>query len=343
MYKYESNELELVFKCPICSSVNYEPEHFNVPDILSTNSPGLWSYVKCLDCESRYLNIRPREQYIYKAYQSYYTHYIGGIKHFIKRFFILSYIKSFVLPRKVSYFNKIFHFLFFLPMLDWFDSKTRHLRIIGCNQIEDLLDVGCGNGDFLELVRSANIDCVGCDFDSVAIKRARDRGLIVSQDSPINIVSKKGSNFSLITASHVLEHLYDPHSFFLECNISLKSKGFLWLQVPNSQSNGLSLFGKYWRGLEAPRHISIPSLKGLMILAQANNFEVYATPIVKSSAIYMGFSSIKAHIKFFKNARLAGDDEKVYMIILRSIKFFYLSLNPKKHQEFITIIFRKIS
>jgi len=71
-----------------------------------------------------------------------------------------------------------------------------------------VIDLGCGNGDFVELLAAQGIDVVGVDADPVAARYVRERGLsIVNQDvfaylNEIPAVSVDG-----IFASHLVEHL----------------------------------------------------------------------------------------------------------------------------------------
>jgi hypothetical protein len=49
----------------------------------------------------------------------------------------------------------------------------------------------------------------------------------------------------------------------------LNTGGVLIISLPNADSHVRFQFGKFWRGLEAPRHISIPTLNKLVSLLKA--------------------------------------------------------------------------
>jgi 2-polyprenyl-3-methyl-5-hydroxy-6-metoxy-1,4-benzoquinol methylase len=114
-------------------------------------------------------------------------------------------------------------------------------------------------------------------MDPVAAGVARSNGAeILAAD-----ISELGANceafFDAITLSHVIEHVHDPVDTLIRCHRMLKPGGYLWLETPNADSVGYELYGRYWRGLEPPRHLVIFNSAALeMTLARAG-FERIAT------------------------------------------------------------------
>ena len=68
-----------------------------------------------------------------------------------------------------------------------------------------LLDLGCGNGDYLFIARSAGWDVVGVDADSKAVSVASEKGIDVRLGN-IEILDPSKEQFDVITLSHVIEH-----------------------------------------------------------------------------------------------------------------------------------------
>jgi 2-polyprenyl-3-methyl-5-hydroxy-6-metoxy-1,4-benzoquinol methylase len=74
--------------------------------------------------------------------------------------------------------------------------------------------------------------------------------------------------------SHVLEHVHEPRDLLAKLKIAIKPGGVLLLTLPNALSPMRSHFGNNWRGLEAPRHISIPSELRLSKLLTEAGFSI---------------------------------------------------------------------
>jgi SAM-dependent methyltransferase len=63
------------------------------------------------------------------------------------------------------------------------------------------------------------------------------------------------ASFDLITAFHVLEHLPDPLGALRAMLGWLAPGGLMIVEVPNADGLGARLFGRYWSGLDFPRHL----------------------------------------------------------------------------------------
>src|SRR5207249_2132857 len=79
---------------------------------------------------------------------------------------------------------------------------------------------------------------------------------------------------SAVTMFHVLEHLYDPHSYLEEARGLLKPGGRLIVQVPNAACWQFLFLGRKWSGLDVPRHLWSFRPRDLDALLGRNGFEV---------------------------------------------------------------------
>lgn len=144
--------------------------------------------------------------------------------------------------------------------LEW-DHYMRHLPrpVPGRNR---LLDVGCGNGDFLLRAQHAGWTVHGLDFDPTAAGVARGRGLDVYvgtlEDSPF-----LEESFDVVTANQVVEHVHDPVAFLRACWRLVRPGGLLWIGTPNVTPPVAARFGPFWPMLEIPRHLTLFSLDSL--------------------------------------------------------------------------------
>lgn len=127
-----------------------------------------------------------------------------------------------------------------------------------------LLDVGFGNGAFLEMALAAGWDCAGVDMDPIVVRNAKAKGLNVRMGS-IDAFANYSEQFDVITISHVVEHLYSPIDALRLAHKLLKPGGRLWLDTPNIESLGHARYGRHWRGLEPPRHLVIFGPKSIRL------------------------------------------------------------------------------
>jgi len=118
------------------------------------------------------------------------------------------------------------------------DQSFRNLHRPGRG--ERLLDVGFGSGEFLEYAKTAGWEVAGVDPDPVSVESAVQRGLNVRHGG-VEAYADMPESFDVITMSHVIEHVHDPHETLKTIYRLLKPGGFLWLTTPNIQSLGHKL------------------------------------------------------------------------------------------------------
>lgn len=79
-----------------------------------------------------------------------------------------------------------------------------------CNHLPDapVLDLGCGRGEWLELLRESNIRSLGIDSNAVMIERCRELDLPVKRSDLLEYLSHHPTaSLAAVTAFHVVEHL----------------------------------------------------------------------------------------------------------------------------------------
>ncbi len=120
-----------------------------------------------------------------------------------------------------------------------------------------LLEIGCGSGEFLNAIaQNPNWEIYGLERNQGAANIAcQEYGLNVYACS-LDERSFQSSYFDAVVLWDVLEHLHDPMSTLHEIHRILKPDGLIVLRVPNLASWDAKIFGKYWAGFDAPRHLS---------------------------------------------------------------------------------------
>ena len=267
---WPDEDLEAVTHCPVCGSKRRTVLHKGLTDRVFFCAPGAWNLFRCLDCTGAYLDPRPTPTSIGRAYRQYYTH--GGDWREAPEH--LSPLRRVKRALSNGYLNHRFgtDFAPAHPLGAWLawvtpgkrgelESAGRHLPKAKPGQ--SLLDVGCGNGIFLDFARNAGWQAQGIDFDGEAVACCVRKGLAV-QMGGIEVLADQAERFDWITLSHVIEHVYDPVGLLRACHRLLKPGGGLWIETPNLEAQGHHDFGAGWRGLEPPRHLVLFSRASLL-------------------------------------------------------------------------------
>jgi 2-polyprenyl-3-methyl-5-hydroxy-6-metoxy-1,4-benzoquinol methylase len=278
---WPSSDLEVLGKCPVCLSNSRMLLFSGLRDFAFATAPGEWSIWRCRSCTAAYLDPRPTQASIARAYSRYYTHQSSvPVEHKSRA---THTIKAWLGTRIMNdYKNRFYrHHLPAIPLGAiisslWPVRRSQHDHYIRhlpgpTSANSTLLDVGCGCGDFVKVAATLGFRAVGLDPDEKAIIVARRAGLDVRVGTlPGSGLAPK--SFEHITASHVLEHLHEPVQAIHELYALLQPGGRLWLTQPNLGATGLNVFGPHWRGLEPPRHLTLFDSDGMRRLLERCGF-----------------------------------------------------------------------
>ena len=102
-----------------------------------------------------------------------------------------------------------------------------------------VLDLGCGRGEWLSLLRQWGINATGIDSDPEMIRICRDQNLkVIMDDIFVSLDRYEDNSIGVISAFHVIEHL--PFKMVIQlltsCKRILKAGGFIILETPNSEN-----------------------------------------------------------------------------------------------------------
>jgi SAM-dependent methyltransferase len=127
-----------------------------------------------------------------------------------------------------------------------------------------LLDVGCGDGSFLEAARARGWEIAGTELN---------RDPARSRDLPVHAsIAAAGAGYACVTLWHSLEHLRDPRGAIAEVAAALVPGGTVLVAVPDAQGAQARLFGPRWRHLDVPRHLFHFGERSLELLLSRSGF-----------------------------------------------------------------------
>jgi 2-polyprenyl-3-methyl-5-hydroxy-6-metoxy-1,4-benzoquinol methylase len=109
-----------------------------------------------------------------------------------------------------------------------------------------VLDVGCATGALLVSLRKRGWHITGVEISPCAEYAKKERGLDV-RNIPLEENNFPKESFDAILASHLVEHLNNPRSFFTETYRVLKKEGYMFITTPNISGLQARLFGGRWR------------------------------------------------------------------------------------------------
>ena len=142
------------------------------------------------------------------------------------------------------------------------------------NRSVDVLDVGCGSGTLLGLLKHRGFRVTGLDFSAEAAAIAKaENGVDVAVGS-LEEAHFPAESFDVVTLFHVMEHVTNPRLVLAEVSRVLKPNGVAILQVPNIESWQFKIFGARWYGLDIPRHVIDYSRNSMVKLLANSGFTV---------------------------------------------------------------------
>jgi SAM-dependent methyltransferase len=137
-----------------------------------------------------------------------------------------------------------------------------------------ILDIGCGRGLFLDVMRRGGWHTIGTEFDeNTAAYAIKTYGLkVLSGD----IIQHKllPESLDAININQVLEHLKNPDKVIAESFRLLRKGGVLIISVPDLRSPQFSFGKENWFLLDLPFHLFHFTEEGLSELLRKNKFKV---------------------------------------------------------------------
>lgn len=124
----------------------------------------------------------------------------------------------------------------------------------GYRDKQRILDVGCGEGRFLEEARRRGWEACGTELDPRAVEINRHKGLYCAQ-APVEPDTFEPKSFDVITAFEFVEHIRAPLSEAAWMARVLRPGGLFHLTTPNFGSLSRRLLRGRWNVIDYPEHL----------------------------------------------------------------------------------------
>ena len=186
--------------------------------------------MECASCGFHFTNPRPTEAECGKYYQSEdYVSHSDTKKGLINSLY--HYARKFTLKKKLKLVTSV-------------SNKPQG----------NLLDLGCGTGAFLNTCKENGWKVQGIEPSADAREVAKKNYEIELND--VNTWEKFPDNsLDVVTAWHVLEHVYELEREVNQVKRTLASGGTFIVALPNCSSADAQFYKEYWAAYDVPRHI----------------------------------------------------------------------------------------
>lgn len=130
-------------------------------------------------------------------------------------------------------------------LLDYFERFRKTNNII---------DVGCGDGHFLQVAKTRNWNVYGVEFTKEAVEVCQSKG-IEMKIGPLSKNCYSADFFDIITSFEVIEHINNPSQEAQAFQKFLRTGGLLYVTTPNFNSISRNLVGSNWGIIGYPEHL----------------------------------------------------------------------------------------
>lgn len=159
---------------------------------------------------------------------------------------------------------------YFLKMVFGADSIARMIRTQNIARDAKILDIGCGDGRFLDLMHRAGYHNLAGIDPFLANDTSTARGVPLYKKT----FDAVHDTHDFIMFHHSLEHMPDPVSVFVHLSMTLSRNGVALIRVPLCDSEAYRLYGVNWIQADPPRHLYLFTRKSIELMAVRHGFVV---------------------------------------------------------------------
>jgi SAM-dependent methyltransferase len=156
-------------------------------------------------------------------------------------------------------------------------TRTRVAQLIDSfssfRKTNKILDVGCGDGLFLELALAKGWEVYGTEFDLLAVETCEKKGINMSY-GVLDTAQYQSESFDMIVYTEVLEHIQNQYDEIGKFHALLRPGGGVYLTTPNFDSLSRYLLGPSWNVIGYPEHLAYFDKHSLISLFSSFGFKI---------------------------------------------------------------------
>jgi len=255
-------------KCPLCKSKNIKNLIICKDHLVSGES---FAINECNDCSFKFTNPRPVDEELSKYYQSEdyisHTNKANSLRHLLYKT-----VRNYTLNKKLKLINNL--------------SKKGNI-----------LDVGCGTGEFLQVCSDNLWNIHGVEMDQQAREKAEK---LLNIDIYKDLyVCEHFNTYQVITLWHVLEHIPDIHNTIKYLKKLLTKQGRILFALPNIDSFDAHKYKEFWAAYDVPRHLYHFNQNTFGKLMKTHGMKVKTIVPMRFDAFYVSLLSERYKNKYF--------------------------------------------
>lgn len=225
-----------------------------------------FSIVRCTNCGFLFTYPRPDPDELKKYYESdEYISHSTAKKNFLTKLYL--YVRKYSIRKKARLISKY-------------------------TETKNVLDFGCGTGEFLSYIRDQGVTTFGIEPNPSARDFAsRKYNLDIYEG--FKSLPEVENSFDAVTLWHSLEHVDDLNTVISNIKKVIKKEGIVVVGIPNFESKDAKIYGKYWSAYDVPRHLYHFNKASISKLFDKHGFVMIKTHPMSFDAFYVSLLSEK--------------------------------------------------
>jgi len=261
MFHVKQISMKEINKCKICDGSEFEL-FIKTKDYFYTQEE--FSLSKCNNCGFVFTNPIPKNLGSYYETEEYLSHDSG-------RENIISRLYGFVRNMNIS--NKY-------NIVSSYVSRGT------------ILDIGCGTGELLAYFKKRGWKTIGVEPNA----KARQTAISLNNVDVLpeeELTQLESGSQDVVSMWHVLEHVENLNDRIIDVKRITADNGVMIFALPNLNSPDAKKYGKYWAGLDVPRHLYHFTEESFSRLITKHNLKLAKSIPMKFDSYYVSMLSEK--------------------------------------------------